>query len=122
MQKKNKGFVRIMKATFYSIDGFRAAFNSEAAVRQEVILMLVLIPTAIFIDVSIVEKLILIGSLFLVLITELLNTAVETVVDRVSFETHELSGKAKDIGSAAVFLSIVLMLICWVTITLTRYA
>ena len=122
MQKKNKGFIRVIKATFYSLKGLKAAMQSEAAVRQELFLMLILVPVALWIDVSLVEKLLLIMTLFIVLIAELLNTAVETVVDRVSFDQHELSGKAKDIGSAAVFISLLLMLICWLAVLINRYA
>ena len=122
MHPKNEGIFRFVRATLYSAKGLKAAIKSESAVRQELLLMTLLLPIAIWIDVSLAEKLILIITLFLVLITELLNTAVETAVDRVSFDLHELSGKAKDIGSAAVFISILLMLICWVTVLLSHYA
>jgi len=122
MQQKNTGFKRLAMATIYSIKGLKAAMQSEAAVRQEVLAIVILVPIAIWVDVTIVEKLLLIGSLLLVLLTELLNTAVETVVDRVSFDQHELSGKAKDIGSAAVFVSLVLALVTWSAILSNRYA
>ncbi|MFC3095709.1 diacylglycerol kinase [Alteromonas sediminis] len=122
MQHKNTGIKRIVMATIYSIHGLKAAMKSEAAVRQEVVAIIILVPVALWVDVSLLEKLTLICSLLLVLITELLNTAIETVVDRVSFDQHELSGKAKDIGSAAVFISLLVASICWFSILITRYA
>ena len=116
MQAKNTGIKRIVMATWYSLKGLKAAFKSEAAIRQECFAIAVLLPIAILADVTLVEHLLLILTMFLVLIVELLNTAVETVVDRVSFDQHELSGKAKDIGSAAVFISILIALATWVSI------
>lgn len=116
MQAKNTGIKRIVMATWYSLKGLKAAFKSEAAIRQECFAIAVLLPIAILADVTLVERLLLILTMFLVLIVELLNTAVETVVDRVSFDQHELSGKAKDIGSAAVFISILIALATWVSI------
>lgn len=116
MQAKNTGIKRIVMATWYSLKGLKAAFKSEAAIRQECFAIAVLLPIAILADVTLVERLLLILTMFLVLIVELLNTAVETVVDRVSFDQHELSGKAKDIGSAAVFISILIALVTWVSI------
>jgi diacylglycerol kinase (ATP) len=116
MIEKRTGLLRIFYATHYSLNGLRAAFKSEAAVRQELFAMLVLIPLALWLEVSNVERILLIMSLFIVLITELLNTAVEKLCDHVSTDIHVLIGRAKDIGSAAVFVSLVLATVTWVTI------
>ncbi len=116
MMTKRTGISRLLFATYYSMKGLSAAFKSEAAIRQEVIAMVILIPTAFYVDVSNVERLLLIISLFIVLITELLNTAVEMLCDHVSTDIHLLIGRAKDIGSAAVFISLMLAAIMWVTI------
>ncbi len=116
MQQKNTGLKRIMMATWYSIKGIQAAFKSEAAIRQEILAIAILTPIAIIADISMVERILLFITLFSVLVVELLNTAIETVVDRVSFDQHELSGKAKDIGSAAVFISILVATGTWVSI------
>lgn len=116
MIEKRTGLRRIFYATHYSLNGLRAAFKSEAAVRQELFAMLMLIPLALWLEVSNVERILLIMSLFIVLITELLNTAVEKLCDHVSTDIHVLIGRAKDIGSAAVFVSLVLATVTWVTI------
>lgn len=112
------GFKRIFKATGYSIQGLRAAIKYEAAVRQELVLLLVFTPIALMLDVSNVEKILLVGTLVLVLITELLNSAIESAVDRIGSEYHELSGRAKDIGSAAVFVSLCLAMFVWLMIVI----
>jgi len=112
------GLTRIIKAFFYSMQGLYSAFKYEAAFRQELALCVFLIPFAIWLGESGLERAVLIGSLFLILITELLNTGIEAVVDRVSSEQHELSGRAKDTGSAAVFLSLINALIIWILILL----
>lgn len=119
MRKKNTGLVRIAKATSYSVKGLIAAFKGEAAVRQELLAFAVLIPVALYIDITVAERLFLIFSLFLVFITELLNSAIEVLADRVSTETNVLIGKSKDIASAAVFVSILLALGTWGAILLT---
>lgn len=111
--KSRSGIVRIARAFGYSMQGFAAALKNEHAFRQELMLCLVLLPLALWLPLTGVERVLLIGSLFIVLITELLNSAVEAVVDRVSLENHELSKRAKDIGSAAVFLALVLAGIVW---------
>lgn len=116
MQYKNKGFKRVALATWYSLKGLKAAFDSEAAIRQEVFAIVVLTPVAVLSDTSVIEKILLLLTLYTVLVVELLNTAVETVVDRVSTDLHELSGKAKDIGSAAVFVSIFMCAGTWLSI------
>jgi len=107
------GFKRILKATGYSIQGLRAAIKHEPGVRQELLLLLIFTPIAFMLDVTNVEKVLLVGTLVLVLIVELLNSAIENAVDRIGSEYHELSGRAKDIGSAAVFVSLCLAMFVW---------
>jgi len=107
------GLRRIINAFGYSIKGLRAAFKHESAFRQETALLVILLPIAILLGQNVVDYSILIGSLLLVMIVELLNSAVETVVDRVSDEQHELAGRAKDIGSAAVFVSLLNVVVIW---------
>ncbi len=121
MKMKNTGFVRLYFATIYSVKGLVAAFKSEGAVRQELAVMLILIPLAWVLDVTLAERILLIASLALVLITELLNTAIESLADRVSTEIHVLIAKAKDIGSAAVFIALLLALFTWGTILLNHF-
>ncbi len=118
MKPGDKGFVRIFKATNYSYKGFLRAWRNEAAFRQESVLCAVLIPIAMLANVEPLEEIVMIASLFLVLIVELLNSAVEAVVDRVGSEYHLLSGAAKDMGSAAVFLSLALVVFVWTGILL----
>ncbi|MFD2633125.1 diacylglycerol kinase [Idiomarina piscisalsi] len=110
------GMMRIWKATFNSLRGIKVAWRYEAAFRQEALLCAVLVPVALLVEASIVERLLLITSLFILVITELLNSAVEAVVDRIGAEFHELSGRAKDIASAAVFFALILLMVTWVTI------
>ena len=121
MEHKNKGWQRILKATGFSLKGLRAAWVNEAAFRQECIACLVLLPAALYLDVTMVEKLLLVSCCLLVLVVELLNSALEAVVDRVGLEYHELAGRAKDIASAAVFVSIVWAIIVWGVVICGRY-
>lgn len=109
------GIKRIVLATGYSAKGLRAAFLHEAAFRQEVLLACVLVPLACWLDVSALERLLMISSLLVVLIVELLNSAIEAVVDRIGPERHDLSGRAKDFGSAAVMLTLLLVVCVWGT-------
>ncbi|MCX7089618.1 MAG: diacylglycerol kinase [Methylococcales bacterium] len=111
-----KGLKRIINAFFFSIAGFKATWQHEEAFRQEVVLFVVTTPIALWLNLTIVEKLLMIGSIVLVMLVELLNSAVEAVVDRVGFEHHELSGRAKDIGSAAVMLSLIWAAVTWTAI------
>jgi diacylglycerol kinase (ATP) len=111
--KESRGPMRAIKAAQYSWQGLSAAFKNEEAFRQELTLCLILAPVAFWLGETGLEKAVMIGTLILVLITELLNSAVEAVVDRVGTEHHELSGRAKDIGSAAVMLSLLNVPICW---------
>ena len=117
----NTGLRRIINATFFSMAGFRAAWRDEAAFRQELLLCVVLIPTAFWLGRTAVERSLLIGSCLVVLIVELLNTGIENVVDRFGAERHPLSGQAKDMGSAAVFTSLVLTLVIWSLIAWERF-
>ena len=107
------GLKRIINAFGYSMKGLRAAFKHESAFRQETALLIILLPAAFMLGRNIVDYSILIGSLLLVLIVELLNSAVETVVDRIGDEHHELAGRAKDMGSAAVFISLLNVVVIW---------
>lgn len=114
--KGKTGLRRLINATRYSAQGFKAAWKTEDAFRQESVLAVILIPVAVLLPVSLVYKLLLIGSVILVLIVEVLNSAIEAVVDRFGGEIHPLSGKAKDLGSAAVLLALTLALITWISI------
>jgi len=111
--KGKTGLVRIWNAFNYSLAGLSAAFRLEDAFRQEVLLAIVLLPIAIVYPHSGLEKALLIASVLLVLIVELLNSAVEAVVDRVSLERHELAKRAKDIGSAAVLITLINLAVVW---------
>lgn len=104
---------RLIRAFRYSFNGLRDAFVGEAAFRQEVLLVLILLPVAIWLGEDNVERALMIGSLLIVLIVELLNTAIETAVDRIGTDLSDLSRSAKDLGSAAVFLSLILALVVW---------
>ena len=114
--KGKTGLERARNAFHYSIAGFVAAFHHEDAFRQEVILACILIPLALFLPVSLSGKALMIGSMLLVMIVELLNSAIEATVDRISLENHQLAKRAKDIGSAAVFLSLVNLCVVWLLV------
>ncbi|MCK5829066.1 MAG: diacylglycerol kinase [Methylococcales bacterium] len=101
---------------FFSFAGFKAAWKHEEAFRQEILFFLVAVPLAIWLGENRIEKVLLIASVVLVMIVELLNSAIETVVDRIGVEHHELAGRAKDIGSAAVLLTILLAIATWLLI------
>ena len=115
------GFKRIINAAGYSWLGFKAAYQHEAAFRQEFWLVILLTPAGLYLGETLLEKAVLISTLLLVLVVELLNSALEAIVDRVSDEHHVLSGRAKDMGSAAVLLAIVIMLLFWSAIAYQRY-
>ncbi|MEA1921341.1 MAG: diacylglycerol kinase [Pseudomonadota bacterium] len=104
---------RLWRATGYSLAGLRAAFQHEQAFRQEVYLLLIVVPLGLWWGDGAVEKVLLIGSWLIVMIAELLNSAVEAVVDRIGSEQHELSGRAKDIASAAVMVALALAGLTW---------
>ena len=116
-----KGFARIYAAFFHSVRGYRATWATEEAFRQEVYLFVIAGPLGLWIGATPVEKALLTGSILLVMIVELLNTGIEIVVDRISFERHELSGRAKDVGSAAVLTSLALAGLVWSLILVPRY-
>lgn len=116
MTKSSKSVFNIagvFRALGYSLAGLKAALVHERAFRQEAVLFLILAPLGAWLGGSWIEKTLLVAVLFVVLIVELLNSAIETVVDRIGTEQNELSGRAKDIGSAAVFLSITLVILVW---------
>mgnify|MGYP001548925937 CR=1 FL=1 len=115
------GIRRLINATRFSWQGFRAAYRSEEAVRQESFLIIFGTPLALWLGETAMDKIALVGSLVLILVIELLNTAVETTIDRISHEIHELSGKAKDIGSAAVLITILLTIFIWGMIIYERF-
>jgi len=118
-KRGGKGVGRLYRAFGWSMSGLKATFQHEAAFRQELLLCLILTPLALYLGRTGVEKALLIGSLLLVLIVELLNSAVEAAVDRISLENHDLAGRSKDMGSAAVFLSLLNMAIVWLFVILT---
>ncbi|MCE3252534.1 MAG: diacylglycerol kinase [Cellvibrio sp.] len=123
MSKPGKtGVARVVDAFGYSMKGFAATWKYEAAFRQEVGLAVVLIPGAFWLAQTHVELILLISSVFWVLMAELANSSVEAVVDRTGSERHELSGRAKDIGSALVFISLVLLAIVWGIIAFNRFS
>lgn len=111
--KSRGGFGRLFKATGYSLAGLRAALTGEAAFRQLLLVALVLVPLAFWLQVSNLERALLVGVVIIALIVELLNSAIEAVVDRVSLELHPLSKRAKDLGSAAQMLALLLIGSVW---------
>ncbi len=111
--KGKTGLVRVWNAFRYSLDGLRAAFRHEDAFRQEVMLAALMIPLALLMPASGLGKALMIASVMLVMIVELLNSAIEAAIDRISLDRHMLSKRAKDIGSAAVMLSLLNVLIVW---------
>ena len=112
----NKGFTRIIKASGYSWQGLRAAWRHEAAFRQEIWLCMVLVPLGLYLGDTGLEKALLVASVMLLPLVEILNSALEAVVDRFGEEQHELSGRAKDMGSAAVALAILLAAVVWLLV------
>jgi diacylglycerol kinase (ATP) len=114
--KGKTGLKRIWNALFYSLDGFSATFKHEDAFRFEVLLALILIPLALHMHVSGVGKALMVGSVLLVLIVDLLNSAIEAATDRISIEDHVLAKRAKDMGSAAVMLSLINVPVAWLLI------
>ena len=108
-----RGFMRIVRATVCSWQGFKAAWQHESAFRQEALLALIFIPLGLWLGQGGVERALLAGSVLLVPIAELINSAIEAVVDRIGMERHELSGRAKDMGSAVVFLACSLTVMTW---------
>ena len=116
--KEKNGPLRIWNAFFYSLAGLAAALRYETAFRQEVLLSAILIPVAFLLPANGTGRALMIGAVLLVLIVELLNSAVEAAVDRISLESHQLAKQAKDIGSAAVFLSLINVPVVWLLVLL----
>jgi len=114
--KSRGGFKRIWNAMFYSFEGIGSSLKHESAFRQEAILACILLPIAIALPVSLIGKALMIGSIFLVLIVELCNSALEWTVDYISQETHPFAKRAKDMGSGAVFFSLTNVLVMWVLV------
>ena len=112
----NVGFRRLINALRWSMKGFRSTYKNEEAFRQEVLLLIVLGPLGLWLGENGIERALLVGPLLIVLIVELLNSAIESVVDRISTENHKLSGRAKDQGSAAVLVSLMLVVLCWIMV------
>jgi diacylglycerol kinase (ATP) len=113
---KPQGLARLFKAFGNSYTGLAGAFREETAFRQELALAVVVVPLGLWLGRSGVERALLVAPMLLILIVELLNSAIEAAIDRIGFEHHQLSGLAKDIGSAAVFLSILLLIVVWVLV------
>ena len=110
------GFRRLVNACSYSAAGLRHALKREAAIREELIACVVLIPLAVLLPVPAVERLLIILSMLLVVLTEFLNSAIEAAIDRISLDRHPLSGQAKDLGSAAVAVALLMSALCWIVI------
>lgn len=111
--KGKTGLKRVWNALHYSLDGLKAAYQHEDAFRQELLLACILVPLALFMPVSGIAKAMMVFSVLLVLVVELMNSAIEAVVDRVSLENHHLAKRAKDIGSAAVLISLINLAAIW---------
>jgi diacylglycerol kinase (ATP) len=119
--QNSTGWRRLWNATGYSIAGFKAAWRNEAAFRQELVIVLILLPTAFWLGENFTQRALLIFSLLAVLMVELLNSAIESVVDRIGSEPNELSGRAKDMGSAAVMISLIAAGVVWGLVALERW-
>jgi diacylglycerol kinase (ATP) len=119
--KSKSGLRRIINALGYTMDGFKAAWQHEHAFRQELLLVIIGTCVALSLKVSVMEKLLLIAVLFFVICIELVNSAIEAIVDRISLERHPLSKRAKDIGSAAVFLAFMIASATWIAVLVNRF-
>ena len=111
--KGKTGLRRLLNAFGYSMAGIKAAYQNEDAFRQEVTMAIVLIPLAVYLGDTAITKALMIGSVLLVIVVELLNSSIEATVDRISLENHDLAKRAKDIGSAAVLLSLINLVVVW---------
>jgi len=118
MKPKHRPIEHLFHATRWSMDGFRAAWKHELAFRMEVVASCLIVPLALYLGDTAVEQVLLLGAWGLVLVVELLNSAIETTVDRIGTEHHELSGRAKDLGSAAVFLCNIMFVSTWILVLL----
>ena len=117
----NTGIRRIIRAMGFSSQGLAAAWKHEAAFRQEIVLLVILVPTALWLGETVLLQALLIGVCLLVLIVELFNSAIEAAIDRHGEEQHELSGRAKDMGSAAVLISLLIVLLTWGAVSCDRF-
>ncbi len=115
-RNKPTGLARLLKAFGNSIKGFVGVYKNEAAFRQELLLAIILLPLGLYLGRNGIERALLLGSVLLVLVVEIINSSIEAVVDRIGLERHELSGLAKDLGSAAVFLSLGMVAITWLLV------
>ncbi len=113
---KATGLRRLLNALGYSLSGLRLAWKDEAAFRQEVILAIILVPVAFMMPVGEIQRVLLVGSVMLVLVVEMINSAIEAAVDRMSLDMHPLAKKAKDMGSAAVLLALANAILIWIMI------
>lgn len=120
-KRTKKGLPRILNAFKFSYDGFVATFKSEEAFRQDLIICMILAPIAIFLPITLIEKLFLFSTLFLIVIAELINTAIEMTIDRISEELHPLSKIAKDIGSCIVLVSFMYLILVWSLILYSNF-
>ncbi len=118
--KTHRGLKRVRMAAGHSYDGLRFAFLEESAFRQELLLGTLMLPWVFLIDFNVVERLLLIGSMTLVLMMELINSGIEAAIDRISFQNHSLSKRAKDYGSAAVLLALILCGITWPSLLISH--
>jgi diacylglycerol kinase (ATP) len=116
MKPGEKGLARLVSATRYSWQGIQSAWRHEAAFRQEAMLAVIGVPVALWLAMSVTQFLLLTAPLLFLLVIELANSAIESVVDRIGHENHELSGRAKDMGSAMVFISLLIVGLCWCTV------
>nr|WP_269471035.1 diacylglycerol kinase [Sulfurivermis fontis] len=117
----HRGLSHVVKAFGYSVQGLKAALQYEEAFRLELLALIVMLPAALWLGGNGIERALLVGSLLLVLIVELINSAIEAVVDRVGVEHHTLAGRAKDIGSAAVFMALMNVLVVWGFVLYDRF-
>lgn len=120
-KRTKKGLPRILNAFKFSYDGFVATFKSEEAFRQDIIICMILTPIAIFLPITLIEKLFLFSTLFLIVMAELINTAIEMTIDRISEELHPLSKIAKDIGSCIVLVSFMYLILVWALILYSNF-
>ena len=118
---QKKGLVRIFNAYKYSMKGFKAGLENEAAIRQEFVLATILTIASVFVFDGVSQLILLIAMPWLTVVAELLNSGIEAVVDRIGTEYHELSGRATDLGSAAVFVMLILTLVTWILIVFTKF-
>jgi len=114
--KGKTGLVRLFNAFGYSLEGFRAAYKHEDAFRQEVLLAVILSPLGLWLPVTSIGKALMVGSVLLVIIVELVNSAIEATVDRISLDNHDLAKRAKDIGSSAVLVSLMNVVVVWLLV------